>query len=188
MTAHDAIDQVLARVNDRGGIIHARALVLKLISQCQQSINGASRDVRGTATFQTVTAQPFYKISEVLPSCLTMEYAEAEGEELNQVPYESLQTLDASWIRARADRPDYWASIGKDLLILYPATVSPITVTARYVLLTPELGSEDDDLVLPPERIDQLIDLVDSVLLFRERKFDEMESTLTRIVGASERQ
>ena len=185
MMAHDAIDQILARINDRGGLIHDRGLVLRLLSSAQQATNGATRDVRGSASFSTVPTQPFYRLSEVLPSCLTLETVEVAGQELDQIPFSALSTLDANWIRIRADRPDYWATVGKDLLVLYPAAGDSVTVTGRYVSLLPVVTSENDELVLPSERLDQLFDLVDSVLFLRERKFGEMDVTLARITGAS---
>lgn len=181
MTAHDAIDRVLARVNDRGGSIHERDLVRRLLSQAQQALNGATRDVRGSASFSTVPTQPFYRISEVLPACLTIETIEAGGQEIDPIPFDTLSMLDGNWMRGRADRPEYWAIVGKDLLVLWPAAASSVAVTVRYVSLAPSLESEDDSLVLPDERIDQLLDLVDSVLLLRERKLGEMDVPLARL-------
>lgn len=181
MTAHDAIDRVLARVNDRGGSIHERDLVRRLLSQAQQALNGSMRDVRASASFSTVPTQPFYKISEVLPACLTIETIEVAGQEIDPIPFDTLSMLDGGWMRSGADRPEYWSTVGKDLLVLWPAAASSISVTARYVRLTPSLDSEDDLLVLPDERIDQLLDLVDSVLLLRERKLKEMDLPLGRL-------
>jgi hypothetical protein len=101
-------------------------------------------------------------------SPVTVDY---RGNNLLKTDLRFLRNVDVSWPRNLSGEPRVFASVGLDLLIIYPVPATVDTATVYYVKDTGLIPGEDQDMSLPDHAIPLVKDLTTAVLLIRQRDF-----------------
>lgn len=176
------ITKALQRVRDPQGSAHTRVFVRTILSHAQRIINAIFRDVRVTSTFTTEASRLAYPVQSNLTDNLRIVSITHEGSELAVETLAGLQGSDPSWPRTRGAKIQAFASVGRDLLLLYPALDRNSTVEITSIKDTGLIIGEDSALDLPDERVKTALDFTEILLLIRQRDFDEAEALLKAVV------
>lgn len=181
--AHVLIDVALQRVRDPLAIAHSRSFVLDRLSQCQQIVNAALGLVLATDTFSTTPQQVIYQLSGAFPNAIRVVGVKEGSRDLARLTnFAQLNHLDMDWMRATGPRYEAWCSVGRDLLVLYPAREVAATLSVTYVKLTTQLINEADSTELPDEYLDEVTSLLEAVLLAKQRDLDAADAALMRVM------
>lgn|SRR3990167_2691722 len=171
MTFATMIDRVLERVQDAGGSGTSRADVLRILGLAQQQVNIETSTIKSSVTLTTVPRQAFYPMQGFINDCAKIKHVISDGRQLDEIPFASLVEFDLDWARKTSARPDVWAVVGKNILVIYPTTDSPQDIEVIYVTIPSITTSEDDDLVLGDAYVPMILDLAEQLLRLRSRQF-----------------
>lgn len=175
------IDEVARRMRDTSNTAYPRATVLNILNRVQDAINVRLGLVHATATFATSNTA-LYSTSTIASNyAYPVQMFDAEGRELDLVPFDRLTQQDDRWLRLRGQRPEFFSPIGRELLAVGPVPFSASTLTLRYIKHPTALADAGAPLWdLPDEHKPLLLDLVEAVLLLRARDFRAIQESLNR--------
>lgn len=177
------IDSILRRVRDTQGSANSRDLVLDLLSRCQQLLN---LGIRAVIDQTVVTLEPYrtlYDLSVLVPQAgrvVGVQYLDVELDVLN---WRHLKHVDRAWFRSVGPAPSAWAGIGRDLLAIIPAVEIATPVTILSAKLTDVLDEYADPIEIPEAYEPLLCDMVEGLLLLKQRTFAPLTSTAARVVA-----
>lgn len=176
MTANNAIDIVLQRVRDPHATAHARAFVLSQLSDCQRLINLRIGAVTAERDF---TIAPFHQLYADLFSIdpligRVLSVRDITRTEIPPCDWLQLSHAVPGWMRSIGNRLLHWAYVGRDMLLFHPGLRHETTVTLTYAVLTPDIGSEMDTLIIPDTYVPQVLDLCELHLLAKQRSSDDI--------------
>ena len=185
MKAGDVLDNVRKRVRGEGTTAHPDSVALPLLSTIQRVVNISTKSLLPSIDFETTPSQVVYALSDISPDISNVVDVRYQNARLSRVPNFSLlaPTYGYSWFRSVADRPSAYCSIGQTLLILWPATSRPVTVSVKYVKATAEL-TRASDLEISPIDIPAAAFLLELTLLLRQRSLTEATVLLKELKGA----
>jgi uncharacterized protein DUF6682 len=175
------IDELARRLRDTGNFGYPRATILSVLNVAQRSVNARLGLVMTTATVSTVNTSLF-SVPAIATDIVRIVEIRDNDRVLSKVPYEQLAAQDADWFRLTGPQAEVFANIGRDLLAIIPIPVVPSNLTVTYVKQPTDLtdaGAPFWD--LPDEHKSLVLDLVEAVLLFRGREFENMQAVLERI-------
>jgi hypothetical protein len=189
------INTVARRLRDTANLAYPRALLLRYLTQGQRVINAHLRAVRDTSAVTIPTGCTLHRIDTLFGAVSEMLSLQGNGasgsnserEELDRVPWQSIVHQDPNWLLAVGTRYKCWATIGKNLLILYPRVLGTTTAAANvggtFVPATlPTLHDDgSDDIVLPDDLIPLLQDLTEVLGLLTGRRWSEAADPIARI-------
>lgn len=179
------VDEINVILRDRlratGTVAYTDAFMYDLISKAQLLVNAGLGRVKTTTTLTTVAYKLVYKIADDLTSAIDIiSVKDGERTIYKLDDWRQLFQYNRDWFRATGTRIEAWAQIGRDLLILYPALTSGDSVTVYHTKLTDTLDDSTDELELPDEDIDLLLDVCEMVLHANLRQFDELKHLAER--------
>jgi len=187
--AGSLITTVLLRVRDPDATAHPRAFVLALLTEAQRCVNGAASQVVETATLTTAPARQCYAVEANLSNALRIVGIRDEaGRDLTRTPWSALAHGNRRWWRQLGSRPLVWSLVGRDLLVLHPATPDAQTLTVAYVKKTATLSSETSVTETTDDVNDFVLALTEVILLLKARRLDGVAGPLGRLAAfASDR-
>jgi len=175
--------QVAARVRDANFNGTSQANTISLLSYSQQVINGALTDVTAQSSLALQPRTCLYQVSAFVPGAVRiLAIKDASGRDLEpMMEFAQLAQTDLKWIVRTADAPRGWCYIGRDLIVIYPATrLGGQTLTVTYAQLTPALATTADATVVPNETDDAIYDLTEALLLLKNRDLNAVTSAMQR--------
>ena len=187
--ASTLVDTVLQRVRDPQGSATPRAMVRTFLSEAQRFINGATEEVDFQVTF---TTQPYQQVYPITPSFLDpatgqpvcLRIVDIRQDTRNLVMVENWHVLaqtDRQWFRKVGVRHEVWTAIGRDLLVVHPAMKDAGTITVNCVKLTLPFQNDQTLADLPDDLLPLLLDLTETFVSLRMRKFDGIKPLLDRL-------
>ena len=172
------IDIISRRVRDPNNTATSRPNVLTIIDHVQRAFAVMFDIVVDSATFVTIPNQLVYQLSSVLPSAAKLLYLYDGDRQLTFVPYPQLETIDGRWFRKVGQQHGVWSMVGRDQLIVFPATTTAVTLTGTYVKITDTLASENSPVEITEDEIPLLFDFTELLLLAKSR---EIETGMSRL-------
>lgn len=160
---------------------HSRVLILQVLNSCQAAINMRLNLVQSSTTFVT-NAYALYNLATIDPNAGRIStIRDSHGRDLQRQPWANLVRSDERWWRTFAPRAEQWAQIGRELVVITPIPLVPETLTVVSVKITDGMTDSGASFMeLPDEYKPALIDLAESVLLFRSRDFNPMFKAMER--------
>ena len=174
------LNTVLARVRDLESLATPRDTARSLLSTAQRMVNAATDQVIATVSFATEPQRQIYPLAALVPACLRMQSVRYLGVDLDMLPYRQLAHYDRQWFRRVATVPLLWSPIGRDLLVIHPATVASVTVTLVYTTVTNDLVQDATPTDLPDQFLDAVADLTEMLLCVSRREFGAFAATAKR--------
>lgn len=184
LSALEAINTLQLRVRDPQGSAHSNTLVLDLLSRCQQILNDALKLVIDETTLTTIPYQNFYTIDTLLPSTLSILSVKDGNSDLQKLSsLDDLKAISWNWHRQIDAKHHCWLQLGETQLVLWPAKDYESSVTIVSTQLTPVLTSfQQDTLAISTEKTPFLLDLVEAILLMRQRDLEHASQKLDMLL------
>ena len=178
------ISTLQARVRDPQGNIHTNDFVRNLVSRCQQIINDYLRLVIIEGTMNTNAYQNLYTFTIHLPNTISVLSIKDEDRDLDQLnTLDDLKSIDLAWHRRAGHRHEAFLQLGETYLLLWPAKPTNSSVTVVSTKLTRELTSvPQDNLEISTEKTPLLVDLVEVLMLVKQRDLGSAQAKLDQYV------
>lgn len=184
LAGNTLIDELSRRLRDTGNFGYARGDILSVLNVSQRAVNARLGLVLSSATLTTVNT-PLYDVPSIATDIVRVVEVRDNDRILTKVPYEHLVYQDQNWLRLYGAQAEVFANVGRDLLVVIPTPVVPTSLTVTYVKQPTDLADAATPLWdLPDEHKSLVLDLVEAVLLFRGREFENMQAVLERIAPA----
>jgi len=176
--AGDMRDLLLKRVRAYGGIAFDDDWVRTLLSLCERTVNSGLRTVLATTSVTTVAEQTLYNLRSDFSDALydaieivQVTHTDVDGTyELRRATIADLFGYSATWFRDAATTRYHWyAQLGRDLLIVYPAFDSAKTLSVTYSKQTTALSADATTMDTSDEDVPIVLDLAEIVLLLTLR-------------------
>lgn len=178
------ITDLARRLRDSANIGYPRATVLDIINRSQRALNAHLGLVTASASLVT-TNSTIYSIPAIATDIVRIIEVNEGGRLLTRVPWVNLVHQDDRWLRREGTQAEVYSTVGRDLLILVPTPKVSKTMTVVYVKQTTNLADAGSPLLeIPDEHKPLLLDLAESVLLFRGRNFRNMQVAMGRVTAA----
>lgn len=179
------IDSIARRVRDSSNTGHTRAFVQDIFTRCTSLTNSRQEYVFDTVTLSAGTAgKALYNVENELGGMSLVTEVEIDGESLNQVePWKNLWKLSPNWLTDTSNIPVAWAAVGRDLVAIYPAPVSDISVAFTGVRGDFQALAETEETGLRDEDADIVKELTVALLLLRQRDLDMINMVVSRFSG-----
>src|SRR6185503_12513265 len=171
------VDLLARRVRDLTNFAHSRTFLLETLNRCNRSLNAALQQEVATVGMTSVAGKALYRIPAEFAAATDIiriiGLRDAAGRELQKVEFDQLVEEDPEWLHRVGPRPEVFATIGRDLLAVYPAQTTPAeNLTAVYVKLPAALLDDSGSTpAVPDERVTLLLDLSEVVVYLRGRIF-----------------
>lgn len=181
--------QLMLRVRDPGNLAHDVANVRTLLSYVQQIINAASNAVQTevSLSFNALTPLNIFDMRHSFPALWRVDRVQYQGQDIEQVDWETLGNIDPYWLRAVGTKPIGWSMIGKRLLALTPTSIKQSQVfTVRGPKILSALTSSSQDLTLPDALFPAMIAMVEALILLRHRLLVSVKPAVEHVDRAIE--
>lgn len=185
-TAGTLTTEVLARVRDPNGTMHTAAFVRARLTDAQRCLNALLGFVIGNASVSLNAFQNFYNVSTILPAA-AIRIIGIRGSltirDLGRMPdLRSFLIYGATWPQqVTSQSVESWALIGRDVLVLYPATTSDTSIGMHYVKLTTTLSATSTLMEFSPDQDGLVVTLTEALLLLRQRDLGACQRALARL-------
>lgn len=163
------ISTILARVRDSQGAVHSRALTLELLCRVTQLYSNKLQLVQETITVETAPFLQFYPLELMTTRFVTITNVLHNNRELDRLTLGYLKAISREWPRMSGPRYEGYIQLGYSHLILFPSLARPDEVEVTGTTLTPIFGSEEDSLPISNQQIPSVLQLVELLLLHRQR-------------------
>ena len=180
-TGANLIDELSFRLRDPTNVAYPRVVSLNILNRVQSAVNIRLGLVHGSATFTTTTSA-FYSIAAIAADiAYPVQLFDESQRELDQIDFDRLTQQDPKWSRLRGIRPEVYATLGREGLIVTPIPRRATTLTLRYVKHPTTLTDGAPAWDLPDEHRSLVTDLSEALLMLRARDFAAIQETLTRV-------
>lgn len=179
MKIGDLVDTISLRIRDENNVGSSRALIRRLIDYVQTQINLEEAYVVNS---QNITLEPgvaIYAFDNNAPGFSIVTDLRINDIPLERSDWNTLWKLSLSWLND-AGYPYTWARAGRTLIAVYPVPDITIQATLYGPKILDAVSSDDQDFELRDEEGDIVIDLVTSLLLFRQRDIDMVGAIAVR--------
>jgi hypothetical protein len=177
----DIVTAVSLRLRDPQNTAYPVALLNRLISQCQRLLNVNQRLIIRTTALTNTANQVLYQVTAIASDIARVEMVRQDQRDLFDIPWESLQHQDRRWMRRVGARLEYFSRIGNDVLVVAPATPTPVNITVVYTSVPPDVTGAPGDVSISAEYVPLLQDMVEATALLRSRRFTEAKAPIERI-------
>lgn len=159
---------VSRRVRDPNNTAHPAVDVRNLFTHAQRIINTHTEGILQASSLAITAGTALIDFSATIPLVDKLLSIRKDNIELPMVPWESLQHANPTWLAARGT-PEVWAPIGRTMFALYPAPDRAISMTLVGTKTTASLTSSATTTDLPDRHMPALLNLVEQLLLMRQR-------------------
>lgn len=161
------------------GPAHTDALMYQILSHSQRLINLHFREVLATISLTTTPEQIIYTLQNTGTMCVVG--VRRGVTDLKPTTAKTLGYLSRSWGRARAAVARLWGAVGRQLILVYPATEDSQTLSVIGVKLLADFAAPTVTMELPDDQLVQVLDLAELTLLLKERRYDSLEPVSKRL-------
>jgi hypothetical protein len=180
-TGATLITELARRLRDSGNTAHTRVLLGQVLSHCQRAVNLQLRLVKATVTFTPNAGRTLYTTDELAADVGRIERIRALDRMLPELPWRGLLGNSATWYRDVGMQPRVWAQIGSNLFVLSPRMLVPEALDVVYTIIPADVADAATDVDLPDEWVPLVLDLAESVMLFRARLYGPLEAVMARL-------
>jgi hypothetical protein len=186
-TAGTVATNLIERVYATGGIAHTQAWVISILSKTQRVANAYLRSVRSNTVLDVLAEKLVYKLRDDVPAAIDITHiTETRGGNAEQLErlddLLELSAYDVDWFRnITGTRYETWTQLGRDLLVIYPATPAAGLATVHYTKLTNVLAAAGTAFELPDEDVQVAKDLAEIILLARDKQIVECSNKLEQL-------
>lgn len=183
---NELVNLLLISARDRQGAFHSHALVMDLLGRAEQILNDGLSLVLVTTPITLTPYQCFYSFQTYLPETISVLGVRHQGEDLDRLKdLNDLASIDRSWHRRVATKPECYLQLGETYLILWPGSLDPATtVDVISTRLTPLHASLPlDTTTIAHENSPALMDLTRAFLNLRARQFDALARDLQSLAS-----
>jgi hypothetical protein len=180
-TAQELITVLSHRVRDPHNTAITVAQWLELLSRTQAIWNAATLRI---TTDAPITLEPYcvvYPIAALIPDAVRLITVRIGDHVLSPVDYSGLKQMNPQWLRDAAMRPEQWATLGRDLLIVHPAPLQALTLTVTYLKHTAPILDVTTELEMPEHEHPGLLDLTEAFASLKLRNLSELNAAAGRI-------
>lgn len=182
---------ILARVRDPQGSMHSHALCLSLLTHLQRAYNNSHRLVLLDTTVDTQPFSMFYPFAQVFVDSggaldsMTITNVTQYERPLERFTLPQLRMLNSYWPREIGPRLEGFCQLGYSFLLLYPALEEPSQVVVTATSVTADLAGASDAtfLEIPSESTPGLLQILELLLLLRQRSLPEYVSLFKMLTG-----
>ena len=178
---------LLKRVREQGGVGTSIDFAIQLLSRCQRVVNAGIGRVITSSSFTINPEQLIYKYRDSLVDAVDVVSIKDGDRTLLRSSLADLSAYDVDWVRkVDGDRAEFWAQLGRDILVVYPGQAAEDSLTVYYTKLTTEVTTSGADynteLDLAEEDVELAVGLGEVMMLARGRLLDEGGKRLERLV------
>lgn len=192
-TAGTLVTNISIRVRDPNNTGTSRAIVLDLLSRCQNYANAAFDSVLNTVALPT--NQAVYPFASIAPDIIRIKAVRHGQRDLSKIDFNKLRNINPMWYGTTGPRFETYALFGRQTLILHPNMPTADSVNVVYTQQLPVLANDAAVMSLPDDQLPFLERLVEAILLLKARDmnglkalFDEVQMDQKRDVGTTEDQ
>lgn len=187
------VTQLARRVRDTTNFAHARTFLLETLNRCNRALNAAIQAEIDTTLIVSVPGRVLYRIPDDFSGATNIlrviGVRDLAGRDLQNIDFDQLVENDPEWLHRTGARPELFARVGRDLLVVYPAQTAPAELlVAVYVQLPDDLLDDSGETPsVPFERASILLDLAEVVVYLRGRIFlpeSAIQAPLSRVAAA----
>lgn len=182
-SAHTLIDQVLQRVRSPEGVTAPRDFVRRMLSVSQNLVNAKLNLVFDDATLVTEPQRVFYPVKAMLPGAQKPLFVKEGARSLVYTPWRTFWYMKRGWPREIAERYQLWSLIGRDVLVVWPASRVATALTVTSTRLCASVADEDALMELPDDTLPMVVDLAEVLTLLRMRNLDPSLEAMQSLVG-----
>lgn len=186
-TAGDLTTEVLARVRDTSGVMHTASFVRSRLSDAQRCLNALLGFVVAAGTISIAQQQNFYLVSAYAPSAIRVIGLRggATIRDIGRLPsLQSLLIYGPTWPQKQGDYIESWTTVGRDILVTYPALKTSGSIGVYYHKLTNALSASGTSLEFAPDQDGLVVTLTEAILLLRQRDLAACSRALERLQSA----
>lgn len=186
-TAGDLTTEVLARVRDTSGVMHTASFVRSRLSDAQRCLNALLGFVISSSSVSLAQQQNFYLVSAYVPSAIRIIGLRGSLtiRDLGRLPsLQSLLIYGPTWPQKQGDYIESWTTVGRDILVTYPALQTSGSIGAYYHKLTNALSTSGTSLEFAPDQDGLIVTLTEAILLLRQRDLSACSRALERLQSA----
>lgn len=176
-TVGSLVDRVLELVRDPNAALNSRAFVRSILTHTQWAVNNRRRAFENGTILTTKAFQQVYLVINEIPLGVKIQAVRARGggisvseeRDLERVSLKSLAHIDLNWFGKVGPRIEVFATVGRNILILYPTLDSDSTVRIISSSKITAFSDDADTVTLTDEDSLPMIDLAQIILLIRAR-------------------
>ena len=184
ITGGEIKDRVLERLQMSGSVAYTDAFFYDILSKVQNVVNSSFELNVATGTLNTIPSAFFYPLYWHLPNALRV--LDLSKSDVTIQPLKSWRELGQYAVAWRtvttADSFSVWATIGRDMLILYPAKAAADTVDVRYVECLTALTADASTFGLDEDYLGVVMDITELIFLTHQRELTAASKKLESIV------
>lgn len=161
---------------DEGGTADAAfdsTFIYETITATQRIINVGLKCILKSATMLTnaIGTYPLYTVTGGVSDVTDIISIEQGDREVKKIPWNQMKLYSDSWAYDTGSRIEFWSSIGRNCIILYPR-VAGITLTLTYVKLLTAFINDASVSELSDKDFEFAIDLAEIIMLQKYKLID----------------
>ena len=179
------IDSISRRVRDEANTANTRDLIRDLFTRAASVINTRQEYLLDTVTVTSGTAgKKLYTVETEIGSFAKVTDVKIAEESLNHVnPWRNLWKLSNTWLTDTSAAPLAWSTIGRDLVAIWPAPLSDVTITFSGLRGDFQTSSELEETGMRDEDNDIVRELTVALVLLRQLDLDMIRPSIGRMAG-----
>lgn len=185
----NTLDILRTRLRAAGTVGIPDALGYQIISIVQRLVNARFARVVSSYSFAVPANVTIHDIRSSITNATNIISIEQSHRTLHRLnSWRELAEYDRDWYTATGSRPECWAQIGYDLLVIYPARTTQYNVTIYYAKLTTEIDESADSFELPTEDEDLIYDICEILFHAHMRNYPEAGNKMKLVASIPELQ
>lgn len=187
-TIGTAVSALLTRVRQSGNISPTNDQATQILTLCQQYVNLLFRRVIITETFATTKEKLLYNLSDFSGDALKiLEMRESNRSLVEVDEIQQFGSYEKNWFRnITGSRFEAWHQLSQDYFILYPGKAAASSVVVDFVKATTIYSDyttySGTNLEIADEDVNVLLQLSETVLLIKSRKYSLITQTLKKLI------
>jgi len=178
------VDVVLQRVRDPEGAVATRDFTRSRISDAQRLLNARFGWILDEATLVTEPLRIFYPVDALLGTSVKVRYIRQGNRDLVPVPWgPTWFGMRRGWPRAVGPRYEIFGTIGRDVVVVWPASRVGDSLTVRSPKLTAVLAGDADELEVHDEMVPMVLDFATMLVSLKLRQFGPLAEVSSSLAG-----
>lgn len=183
-TADSMTTEVLARVRDPNGIMHTVTFVRNRLTDTQRYLNGLLGLVVASSGIVLGATQNFFVLSSSIPSSIRIVGIRGSNQTREVAPVPSIESFliyGPTWARRTGPYLESWTTVGRDLLVVYPAASALGSIDVFYAKLTNAFSDAATLSEFSAEQCGLIVTLTEAILLLRQRDLQSAARAMARL-------
>lgn len=183
-TADSLTFEVLDRVRDTAGKMHTASFVRSILTSAQQVLNAGLEYVIANALASLYANRVFYNISTAFSPVIRVVGLRGSATVRDLIKLNSLDDFliyGPYWSRHVGQHALAWTTVGRDVLVVYPAFENDGSLGMYYVKLTNTFSAGSTVSEFSTEQCGPLVTLTEAILLLRQRDLEACDRALGRL-------